>query len=123
MKGNKEAIAETIENNVRRKIIKEHLSDPAYFEAMSQLLDEVIAARKAKAIQYEEYLQKIGDLANQVEAGHSDNTPESLDTPAKRALFNNLDYNEVALSVDQAVRMEPPSSSYPVRITRHSRST
>jgi type I restriction enzyme, R subunit len=34
MKGNKEAIAETIENNVRSKIIKEHLNDPAYFEAM-----------------------------------------------------------------------------------------
>ena len=46
MKGNKEAIAETIENNVSSKIIKEHLNDPAYFEAMSALLDEIIKARK-----------------------------------------------------------------------------
>ena len=30
LKGNKNGVAETIENNVRRKIIKEHLSDPAY---------------------------------------------------------------------------------------------
>ncbi len=30
LKGNKNAIAETIENNVRSKIIKEHLNDPAY---------------------------------------------------------------------------------------------
>ena len=57
LKGNKDAIAETIENNVRSKIIKEHLSDPAYYEKMSALLDEIIAARKAKAIEYEEYLQ------------------------------------------------------------------
>src|SRR5213078_4122068 len=48
LKGNKNAIAETIENNVRRKILKEHLSDPAYYEKMSALLDEIIALRKAK---------------------------------------------------------------------------
>jgi type I restriction enzyme R subunit len=46
LKGNRDAIAETIENNVRRKIIKEHLTDPAYYEKMSALLDEIIAARK-----------------------------------------------------------------------------
>ena len=52
IKGNKDAIAETIENNVRSKIIKEHLNDPAFYEKMSALLDEIIAARKAKAIEY-----------------------------------------------------------------------
>ena len=30
MKATRKPIAETIENNVRRKIIKEHLNDPAY---------------------------------------------------------------------------------------------
>jgi type I restriction enzyme R subunit len=63
LKGNKDAIAETIENNVRRTIVKEQLTDPAYFEKMSALLDEIIAARKAKAIAYEEYLKRIGELA------------------------------------------------------------
>ena len=48
LKGNRDAIAETIENNVRRKIIKEHLSDPAYFEKMSTLLDEIIAASEGQ---------------------------------------------------------------------------
>src|SRR5205823_13055101 len=38
--GNKNAIAETIENNVRREIIKEQLNDPAFFARMSELLDE-----------------------------------------------------------------------------------
>jgi type I restriction enzyme R subunit len=38
IKTNEEAVAETIENNVRSKIIKEHLNDPAYYEKMSALL-------------------------------------------------------------------------------------
>ena len=78
LKGNKGAIAETIENNVRSKIIKEHLNDPAFYEKMSALLDEIIAARKAKAIEYEEYLKSIAELAKKVEAGHADDTPEPL---------------------------------------------
>ncbi len=88
---NRNAIAEIIENNVRRKIIKEHLSDPAYYETMSTLLDEIITARKAKAIEYEEYLKRIADLARSVEAGLAEDTPEQLKrSPALRALYNNL---------------------------------
>jgi type I restriction enzyme R subunit len=91
LKGNRNAVAETIENNVRSKIIKEHLNDPAYYEKMSALLDEIIAARKAKAIEYEEYLKRIADLVKQVEAGHEDDILEVLKTsPALRALYNNL---------------------------------
>jgi type I restriction enzyme, R subunit len=91
MKGNRSAIAETIENNVRRKIIKEQLTDPAYYEKMSTLLDEIIAARKAKAIEYEEYLKRIADLARKVEAGIADDTPEALKRRrALRAVYNNL---------------------------------
>lgn len=91
LKSNKDAIAETIENNVRRKIIKEHLNDPAYYETMSALLDEIIAARKMKAIEYEQYLKRIAELAKQVEAGQAEDTPEPLKkSPALRALYNNL---------------------------------
>jgi type I restriction enzyme, R subunit len=90
MKNNNRAIAETIENNVRRKIIKEHLNDPAFYEKMSVLLDEIIVARKEQAIEYEEYLKKIAELVKQVEAGHADTLPASLDTPGKRALYGNL---------------------------------
>lgn len=91
LRGNKDAVAETIENNVRRKIIKEHLTDPAYYEKMSTLLDEIIAARKAKAIEYEAYLRLIGELAVQTEAGHAEDLPEQLKrSPGLRALYNNL---------------------------------
>jgi type I restriction enzyme R subunit len=90
MKNNKRAIAETIENNVRRKIIKEHLNYPAFYEKMSVLLDEIIVARKEQAIEYEEYLKQIAELVKQVEAGHADTLPATLDSPGKRALYSNL---------------------------------
>ncbi len=109
LKGNKNAIAETIENNVRKKIIKEHLNDPAYYEKMSALLDEIIADRKAKAIQYEEYLKRIAELAKRVDAGQSEETPQTLDTPGRRALYNNLKQDEVmALRIDEAIRKTRP---------------
>lgn len=104
MKGNRNAIAETIENNVRKTIIKEHLNDPAYFSKMSKLLDEIITARKAKAIEYEEYLARIADLVKKVHGGQPEDTPKKIDTAAKRALFNNLNRDEVlALRIDEAV--------------------
>jgi len=90
LKGNRTAIAETIENNVRNVIIRDRLTDPAFYEKMSTLLDEIISARKAKAIEYEEYLRRMGELTKNVTKGHSDETPTQLDTPGKRALYNNL---------------------------------
>jgi type I restriction enzyme R subunit len=78
---------------------------------MSALLDEIIAARKAKAIEYEEYLKRIAELAGKVEAGHSDETPEKLDTPGKRALWSNLGQNEeLALKIDQTVQRVKPDA-------------
>jgi len=91
LKGNRDAIAETIENNVRSKIIKEHLTDPAYYEKMSTLLDEIIVLRKTRAIEYEEYLKRVAAVAQRVEAGQAEDTPEPLKkSPALRALYNNL---------------------------------
>ncbi|MDP3702071.1 MAG: HsdR family type I site-specific deoxyribonuclease [Hylemonella sp.] len=90
MKGNKESIAETIENNVRSKIVKEQLTDPAYFAKMSALLDEIIRLRKEKAIEYEDYLARIADVAKKVSAGKADDTPVQLKTSGQLALYNNL---------------------------------
>jgi len=109
LKGNKEAIAETIENNVRSKIIKEHLNDPAFYDKMSSLLDEIIASRKAKALEYEEYLKRIAEIAQRVEAGQAQEAPPTLNTPGKRALYNNLGQDEdLALRIDEAVRRSRP---------------
>lgn len=90
VKDNHDAVAESIENNVRSKIIKEQLADPAFFERMSALLDEIIRLRKQKAIEYEEYLQRIADLTAKVMSGKVENTPIQLNTPGRLALYNNL---------------------------------
>lgn len=104
IQGNEEAVAETIENNVRSKIIKDHLIDPAFFEEMSKLLNLIIKERKANAISYEAYLRKIAELAKKVNEGKSESTPDALNTPAKRALYNNLSNNEdLALAVHEKV--------------------
>ncbi len=109
LNGNQEAIAETIENNVRSKIIKENLNDPAYYEKMSALLDEIIKARKDKALKYEDYLKQIAALAKRVEVGQAEETPEKLNTPGKRALYNNLGHDEaLALKIDETVRKTRP---------------
>jgi type I restriction enzyme R subunit len=90
LKNNRDAIAETIENNVRSKIVKEHLNDPAFYERMSALLDSIIKQRKEKAEEYEQYLQRIAQLVQQVEAGQADDAPTELTTPGRRSLYNNL---------------------------------
>jgi type I restriction enzyme, R subunit len=109
IKGNKNAVAETIENNIRRKIIKEQLTDPALYEKMSALLDEILAARNAKAIEYEEYLKRIAELAKKVEAGKGDDMPATLNSHGKRALYNNLNQNgELALRIDERVKEVRP---------------
>lgn len=105
IKANQGAVAETIENNVRKKIIKEHLIDPAFFEEMSKLLAEIMRERKANAVSYAEYLKKIAALAKTVNDGKSDNAPEALGTIAQRALYNNLGHDEkLALLIDKTVR-------------------
>ncbi len=105
IKSNKEAVAETIENNVRRKIIKEHLIDPAYFEEMSKLLSEIIKERKASAVSYEEYLKKIAELAKRVNNMTRDDLPARIQTLAQRALYNNLGKDEaLAIAMDEAIK-------------------
>jgi type I restriction enzyme R subunit len=125
LKGNRDAVAETIENNVRSKIIKEQLSDPAFYDRMSKLLDEIITARKARAIEYEKYLKQIAELVKKVAAGQAEDTPVQLDSPGRRALYNLLSQGgndalpgglhaasggvlDLALRIDDVVKLNRP---------------
>ncbi|MDH0373314.1 HsdR family type I site-specific deoxyribonuclease [Comamonas aquatica] len=112
MQGNQQAIAETIENNVRSKIIKDSLTDPAYFEKMSALLNEIITLRKERAIEYEEYLKRIADIATKVQTGPADPTSGKLDSPGKRAIFNNLQNSPVLHAVKVAEADAPYGPAY-----------
>lgn len=107
---NPENVAETIENNVRKTIVDENPVNPKYYEHMSALLDELIEQRRQKAIEYAEYLQKTQELAakviNPTGTAQGSSYPDSINTAAKRALYDNLGQNEeLADKVDAAIRL------------------
>ena len=60
------AMAETIENNMRKTIVDENPVNPKYYEQMSALLEALIEERHQQAISYQEYLKKIKALADKV---------------------------------------------------------
>ncbi len=103
-----EAMAEAIENNIRKTIVDENPVNPKYYEQMSSLLSELIELRRKKAIEYQEYLEKIREIARNVIKPNADGGsryPASIDTPAKRALYDNLGRDEIlANRIDTAIR-------------------
>lgn len=104
IKGNKEAVAETIENNVRSKIVEEHLLDPKYFDHMSVLLQELIERRKQETISYQNYLKEMAELIRQVNQGKKDDVPSSLNSKGKVALYHTLGDEQLALACEDAVQ-------------------
>ncbi len=102
--GSGQAVAETIENNIRRVITDETPSNPKYYEKMSALLDSLIQERRAEALDYESYLQRVADLATQVKKPPVAQYPPSLNMPAQRALYDNVGKNEaLTLALDAAI--------------------
>jgi len=103
---NPEAMAEAIENNLRKVIIEESPTNPMYYEKMSILLDELIKLRKSATEEYEKYLQKIIELSRKVKKPNlTPDYPASVNSNAKRALFDNLSRNEtMANEMDNKIR-------------------
>lgn len=100
------AVAETIVNNIRKVIIDERPTSPKYYDSMSKLLDDILELRRQEALDYEEYLVKLLEAATALGTKEPlTDYPESVDTDAKRALYDTLDRDEqLALAVDTAVR-------------------
>ncbi len=91
-----DAVAETIENNVRRLIIDESAVNPKYYEKMSRLLDALILQRKQESVDYKDYLARVVDLAkksSKPETGSS--YPSSINSAALRSLYDNLEGSPV----------------------------
>ncbi len=104
IRDNREAVAETIENNVRRLIIDESPVNPKYYEKMSRLLDALIEERRAQKLSYKAYLEKIVELTRRIKKPDGQDYPKSMNTPAKRALYDNLGNDEhLVIAVDEAV--------------------
>jgi type I restriction enzyme R subunit len=103
----KEAAAEAIENNIRKKIVEKILINPVYYENMSAILDELIKARREGAIAYEKMLAKYIELIGKVEKPENNpRYPESIrHSGALRAFYDCCGENEeLAIAIDSAVR-------------------
>lgn len=106
IRNNEVAAAETIENNLRKVIIDEQPVNPKYYEKMSELLDALIQERKEQALKYKIYLKKIIELSKKVSRPETSSSyPKTLNSAAKRALYDNLGRDErLALEVDKVVK-------------------
>lgn len=120
IRDNPEAMAETIENNVRRLIIDETAVNPRYYEKMSELLDALIRQRRQEALDYKEYLRRIVELTKKASRPSEESEyPTAIDTGPLRAFYDNLegvsfpDAHEgarqngrarVAIAIDEAIR-------------------
>ena len=92
IRNNGKAVAETIENNVRRLIIDESAVNPKYYEKMSELLDALILQRRQEALGYQEYLDRIVELTRAAcNPATGSSYPDSIDTNPLRAPFDNLE--------------------------------
>ncbi len=111
IRDNERTVAETIENNVRRLIVDEMSVNPKYYEQMSALLDDLIKQRHDDKIAYEDYLKEVTALAAKVKQGEDgDPRPSSVNTPRRRAIYDNLPPDMgaatrelVTLAIDRAV--------------------
>lgn len=103
----REAAAEAIENNIRKKIVEKILINPKYYENLSAILDQLIKDRHEGAIAYEALLQRYIDMVKNLEnPGLQPRYPESIrKSNALMAFYDNFDEDEaLAIALDQAVR-------------------
>ena len=92
IRADREAMAETIENNVRRILVDATAVNPKYYERMSKLLDALILERRRQSLAYKDYLDRIIALTKRIRRPEIDASwPPSIDTAALRALFDNLE--------------------------------
>ena len=105
IRNNREAVAETIENNVRRLIIDESAVNPKYYEKMSELLDALILQRKQEALNYREYLDRIVELARRAsDPATRSSYPARIDSGPLRAIFDNLKEPEGSIREPRTIR-------------------
>ena len=98
IRSSREALAETIENNVRRLIIDESAVNPKYYERMSRLLDALILQRKQEAVDYKDYLARVVELTKMVSKPETQSSyPSSINSVALRSFFDNLDHLQVSV--------------------------
>ncbi len=122
----KNAIAEGIINNIRKKVIRDRLTDPKFYEEISKLLDDLIKQKVTDTKSYEEFLKKAEEIVQKMnKKNQAAGMPSSLKGNSQAiALYNNLcsipsttyscpsdenDRANLALKIDYAMKESAPA--------------
>jgi len=110
LRESKDAMAEAIENNVRKTIIDENPVNPRYYEEMSVLLDSLIEQRRKNVLDYQSYLEKIRKLASDVirpeDVQNSRSYPDCIRTAGQQSLYDNLGQDEALVEkLDSTIQL------------------
>jgi type I restriction enzyme R subunit len=104
IKSNQKSVAETLVANMRKMVINERPNNPAYFDKISELLNQLLQDQKDGKIQYKELIEKLINKIKEVKSKTKSNYPQSINTSGKQALYDNLEKDEkLCLSVHDAV--------------------
>lgn len=105
-KGQQESAAETIENNIRKKVVERMVINPAYYAKMSAILEQLILDRRRGVIAYGKLLETYMQLAKNVaKPEENEKYPESIrSSGALRALYDNCGEDEqLALKLHKTI--------------------
>ncbi|MCM1301674.1 MAG: HsdR family type I site-specific deoxyribonuclease [Alistipes senegalensis] len=105
IKNNERSVAEVLVANMRKMIISERPNNPAYFNRMSDLLNQLLQEQRDGKLQYKELIEKLIEKLKEARSETRAKYPASLDTKGKRALYENLDCNEgLAILVHETIK-------------------
>ncbi|KAF0971223.1 MULTISPECIES: type I restriction endonuclease subunit R [Gordonia] len=103
VRSNPQAVSETIVNNVRKILTDERMMNPKYYDHVSDLLTALIERRRKEAIDYENYLAELIELARKARPER-----ESPIHTGLRALIDNLGDEPLAKRIDIVIREVKP---------------
>ena len=105
IKQNERSVAEVLAANMRKMIISERPNNPAYFDKMSELLNQLLQEQKDGKLQYKELIGKLIDKLKEARSTVKVKYPALIDTKGKQALYDNLGNDEVlTLSVHEIIK-------------------
>ena len=102
--GGQRGVAETLKANTRRVINRKMETNPVEYERLTDRLNRIIEDLKNNNISYEEYLSRIKEMNEEIRNEKKAADPR-INTPGKKAIFDNLDKNiDLALKVIDVAR-------------------
>lgn len=105
IKQNERSVAEVLVANMRKMIISERPNNPAYFDKMSDLLNNLLQEQKDGKIEYKEMIKALIEKLKEARSTVKTKYPILIDTKGKQALYDNLgEDEELTLLVHETIK-------------------